>query len=172
MSKRKMSLIICMALAICMFGSMTVNAAADSVKTVPSVEETFSESEVELQAETRASNSRTVTDWEGNKYKVTGTVYKSGGIIGVAATAFDTTYYGGGTPADRDRVNGYKKTYNVSASVILQGGGSNSFYKNASNTGASRENLTSQNFIYTIITITGTHYFECNGAKTTLNSLE
>lgn len=165
--KRKF-LALFMALSFCLMMPVTSNAAEVQDATSKDTQE-------QPQVEPRTTVRDTVEDDEtqngGNRYQVSGTVFRNMGM-GQVATSFRVTYYYGGTATDIQRVNGYQKSCNAYAEVALQGGGANSFQKNQALTGASGESSATGSFVYTITRIEGTHFFACNGARHTIYSIQ
>lgn len=110
------------------------------------------------------SDSATVTDNYNNRYSVLGYSYRLNYDASVY-TGYEVTYYYGGTAEDVATVNAYTKSLTASASVVLIGGGQNSFGGTVSRTGASNSYSPSQTYIYYTQYIGGTHAFSCQGAS-------
>lgn len=115
---------------------------------------------------TRSTNSAssTVTDNEGNKYSVSGICIRNGKSASVY-TGFEVKYYFGGTMKDKERVDNYTKSLKAVGSVTLSGGGRNTIGGTADKTGKDGSYKPSQDFLYNVTMVTGTHSFSCNGAS-------
>ena len=111
-----------------------------------------------------SSTGGTVTDSHGNRYYVFGASNRLGKNASVR-TEYEVTYYFGGTAADVARVNGYTKTLTSRGEVSLSGGGASSFGGAVPRTGAKNSYTASQQFIYNVTFVGGTHAFSCQGAS-------
>lgn len=110
-----------------------------------------------------------VTDGDGNRYSITGRTTRTGKKATVY-TAFNVTYYYGGTTTDKTKVNNYKKKLTAKATVSLSGGGSNTLGGEDKKTGASNGYSANETYLYSVKGIVGTHKFSCNGGTTSFTT--
>lgn len=153
LSKRFAALFVAALMAITVFTSAIPVMAANTES---------NENEI-ITTNVSSTANKTVKDNEGNKYGIVCSSTRSGKTATVT-TRFSVSYYNGGTAADKKRVDAYSKSLTAKGAVTFLNLGSGKLGGSTTKTGASNSYAPTQEYLYNVLSVSGTHAFSCKGA--------